>query len=78
MHAVLDAFNRMDIVSYLVSAHNNITSKKENPNIVTLHLCVAHLMKNITSDINNHFKAQSKSNKLIKEIIASLFLEKKL
>lgn len=74
INGVLNALNKMDIVKYLNIIYEMIQTKTDNWDIVKFHLCVSHLMHNMTSDVNNNFRIGAKGNTIIKEIIASFYL----
>lgn len=74
INAVLDAFNRIDIVKYLNVCYNLVTKFKDAKNLVKLHLCVSHFMHNMTADVNKYFKKKIKNLRILKEIVASLYL----
>lgn len=76
LNAILDAFNRMDVVEYLNLQYEFALKGVKNKNIVNIHLCVAHLMHCIASDVNDHYRIGSKPNKVIKEVFASIILAK--
>ena len=64
----------MYIVQYLNISYDAVKQKSNREDIVKVHLCVSHLMHNMTTDINKYFSKSSKNNKLMKEIFASIYL----
>lgn len=77
IHAVLDAFNGMDIVEYLTLSYSYIEQGNASSfcdRYVKLYLCCSHLSKNMADLINKYFRCSSEPSKLIKEITAAMFL----
>lgn len=74
LNSVLDGFNRIDVIEYIKYCYSVVTGEENNKKYIRIYLCYAHLSHNLSNDINAAFKSTSKANKIIKEIIASLFI----
>lgn len=77
LNSVLSSFNDMDIIEYLTATHNwinNISCYKSKESTVKVFLCCCHLSHTMAQDINTYFSEHPSNSKIIKEIIASLFM----
>lgn len=72
LNAICESFNNCRFSQYLQDTYNFVTKSLNIERYTIIHLCCAHLMKNLSDDIKANYSSDNTS-KIIIEIIASVF-----
>lgn len=75
--AVLEIFNGMDLIEYLNHTYKCITENNVDnfsEKYVKLYLCCSHMTHNMYRDVNNVVDKGSDPSRILKQILASMFL----